>query len=62
MRFLADQTSIPIPFFIHSGTKKESPLQLSPFIIVDYIEHKTKMFAALNTPGCQIEELKYRLR
>ncbi|KAF7718471.1 Aminoglycoside phosphotransferase domain-containing protein [Penicillium ucsense] len=56
MRFLADQTSIPVPFIIHSGTKKESSLQLSPFIIMDYIEHETKMYNALNTPGCPTEE------
>lgn len=56
MRFLADQTSIPIPFVIYSGSKKESPLQLSPFIIMDYIEHETKMYDALNTPGCPTEE------
>lgn len=56
MRFLADQTSIPIPFILHSGTKKESPLELSPFIIMDYIEHETKMYDALNTPECPKEE------
>lgn len=56
MRFLADQTSIPIPFILHSGSKKESPLELSPFIMMDYIEHETKMYDALNTPGCPKEE------
>ena len=56
MRFLTDQTSIPIPFILHSGTKKESPLELSPFIIMDYIEHETKMYDALNTPGCPDDE------
>ena len=56
MRFLLDQTSIPIPFIIHSGAKKESPLELSPFIIMDYIDHETKMYDALNTPDCPKEE------
>lgn len=56
MRFLADQTQIPIPFIHHSGTKKESPLELSPFIIMDYIEHETKMYDALNTPGYPKEQ------
>ncbi|KAI2795233.1 hypothetical protein POX_a01838 [Penicillium oxalicum] len=56
MRFLIDKTSIPIPFIYQSGTKKESPLELSPFIIMDYIEHETKMYEALNTPGCPIDE------
>lgn len=56
MRFLIDQTSIPIPFVLDSGTKKESPLELSPFIIMEYIEHKTTMYDALNTPGCPRQE------
>ncbi|KAJ5253051.1 hypothetical protein N7489_003461 [Penicillium chrysogenum] len=56
MRFLTDQTSILLPFVLHSGTKEESPLGLSPFIIMDYIDHETKMYDALNTPGCPKEE------
>ncbi|KAJ5121687.1 uncharacterized protein N7515_009648 [Penicillium bovifimosum] len=56
MRFLIDKTSIPIPFIHHSGTKKESPLELSPFIMMDYIEHETKMYDALNVPGCPTDE------
>ncbi|KAJ9296157.1 hypothetical protein DTO271G3_5298 [Paecilomyces variotii] len=56
MRFLADQTSIPIPFVLHSGTKKESPLELGPFIMMDYVAHETKMYDALITPGCPTEE------
>ncbi|BCR95757.1 uncharacterized protein AKAW2_20697S [Aspergillus luchuensis] len=56
MRYLADKTSIPIPFIHHSGTKKESPLELSPFIIMDYIEHETNMCYALNSPGRPKEE------
>ena len=56
MRFLTDQTSIPVPFVLHSGTKKECPLELSPFIIMDYIEHETKMYDALNIPGCPTDE------
>jgi Phosphotransferase enzyme family. len=56
MRFLTDKTSIPIPFIQLSGTKKQSPLELSPFIIMDYIEHDTKMYDALNIPGCPTED------
>ena len=40
MRFLAHQTSIPIPFILHSGTKKGSPLELGPYIMMDYIQKK----------------------
>lgn len=53
MRFPTDQTSIPVPY---SGTKKESPLELSPCIIMDYIEHEMNMYDALNTPGCPKQE------
>ncbi|KAL4807309.1 hypothetical protein BDV18DRAFT_168257 [Aspergillus unguis] len=34
MRYISDQTSIPVPFVLHSGTKEESPLKLSPFIMM----------------------------
>lgn len=50
MRFLTDQTSIPVPFILHSDTKKKSPLKLSPFIMMEY------MYDALNTPGCPKKE------
>ncbi|OOQ83223.1 phosphotransferase family protein [Penicillium brasilianum] len=56
MLFLTDKTSIPIPFVHYSGTKNERPLGLSPFIIMDYCEHENKMYDALNTPGCPIDE------
>lgn len=56
MRYISDQTQIPVPFIIHSGTRKESPLQLSPFIIMSHIEHTSSMYDALNTPGCPYEE------
>ncbi|RAH68651.1 phosphotransferase family protein [Aspergillus aculeatinus CBS 121060] len=39
MRFLADQTTIPIPF-----------------ILMEYIEHETKLYDALNTPGLPREQ------
>jgi hypothetical protein len=52
MRYIQDQTSIPIPFIFHWGTKKESPLELSPFIIMEYIDHNTNMYDVLNMPGC----------
>lgn len=56
MRFIIDQTSVPVPFVHLSGTKKHSPLELSPFIIMDFIEHHTKMYDVLNIPGCPKEE------
>lgn len=56
MRYIYDQTSIPISFVHHWGTMKESPLELSPFIIMDYIDHDTNMYDALNTPRCPKED------
>ncbi|EAU35230.1 conserved hypothetical protein [Aspergillus terreus NIH2624] len=41
MRFISDQTSIPLPFILHSGTREDSPLKLSPFIMMSHIEHRT---------------------
>ncbi|KAL5364873.1 kinase-like domain-containing protein [Aspergillus floccosus] len=52
MRYIHDQTSIPVPFVIHWGTRKESPLELGPFIIMEYVNNSTNMYDALNTPGC----------
>jgi hypothetical protein len=49
MRFLADQTTIPVRFIHPSGEKQECPLELGPFNIMDYIEHETKMYDALIT-------------
>ncbi|GKZ96535.1 hypothetical protein AnigIFM59636_011050 [Aspergillus niger] len=59
MRYIADQTSIPVPFVLHSGTRDESPLKLSPFIMMSHIDHKTNMYAALNVPGCPVEKRGY---
>lgn len=56
MRYICDQTSIPVPFVYHWGTKKESPLEISPFIIMDYIEHDTNLYDVLKTPGCPKED------
>ncbi|KAJ0415264.1 hypothetical protein BJY00DRAFT_293772 [Aspergillus carlsbadensis] len=56
MRYLYDQTSIPVPFVHHWATWKESPLELGPVIIMDYIKHDTNMYDALNTPGCPKED------
>jgi aminoglycoside phosphotransferase (APT) family kinase protein len=56
MRYISDHTPIPVPFVLHSGTREESPLNLSPFIMMSHIEHTTTMYDALNTPGCPNEE------
>ncbi|KAL2796020.1 hypothetical protein BJX66DRAFT_350054 [Aspergillus keveii] len=56
MQYIYDQTSIPVPFVHHYTTRKESPLELGPVIIMDYIEHDTCMYDALHTPECPKED------
>ncbi|GLB11919.1 hypothetical protein AtubIFM57258_009193 [Aspergillus tubingensis] len=56
MRYINDQTAIPVPFVGHWGPREESPRTLSPFIIMEYVEHKTNMYDVLNRPGCPREE------
>ncbi|KAJ5561296.1 hypothetical protein N7461_000057 [Penicillium sp. DV-2018c] len=55
MRYISDQTSIPVPFVLHSGPREESPLNLGPFILMSHIEHETTMYDALNFPDCPKE-------
>ncbi|PYH91907.1 hypothetical protein BO71DRAFT_37162 [Aspergillus ellipticus CBS 707.79] len=49
MRYIKDQTAISLPFIFHWGT--EGPLELGPFILMDYIDHDMDMGDALETPG-----------
>ncbi|KAJ5627468.1 hypothetical protein N7528_004895 [Penicillium herquei] len=56
MRYITDQTSIPVPFIFHWGSKSHCPLEVAPFIIMEYIEHKSNMYSFLNTPGCLVDE------
>lgn len=53
MRYILDQTSIPVPFVLHWGTRKDGPLnpELGPFIIMEYMDHHTNMYDVLNMPG-----------
>lgn len=53
---LRDRTSIPLPFVLHWGTKKESPLGDGAFMIMDYIEHTGTMNDPLNTPSFKRED------
>lgn len=50
IRYIQENTSIPVPFILHWGTKNESPLSLGPFILMEYIDHATDLSTALNTP------------
>ncbi|KAJ5725103.1 uncharacterized protein N7483_006460 [Penicillium malachiteum] len=56
MRYILDKTPIPVPFIHQFDSKEKSPLKLSSYIMMDYIEHDTKMHEALNYPGCPTEK------
>ncbi|KAE8326017.1 hypothetical protein BDV39DRAFT_193962 [Aspergillus sergii] len=46
----------PCPVYPTLRTKNESPLNLGPFILMDYIDHDTDLGKALNTPTLNIED------
>lgn len=50
MRLIQEKTAIPVPFILHWGSREESPLQLGPFIIMEYVPHETTIGQALNMP------------
>jgi aminoglycoside phosphotransferase (APT) family kinase protein len=56
VRFLERHTSIQVPHILHYGTTMESPDELGPFIIMEYIEHEYDLVDALNTPGIPDDE------
>ncbi|KAL3459333.1 hypothetical protein BJX64DRAFT_301427 [Aspergillus heterothallicus] len=51
-----NETSIPVPFIYRWGTRRDSPLQLGSFIIMDYINHETSAYDALNMPDYRKED------
>ncbi|KAJ6148706.1 hypothetical protein N7497_010688 [Penicillium chrysogenum] len=56
MRYIRDKTSIPVPLVLHWGPKEDSPLEIGPFIIMEYMGHDTSMYDLLNFPECPVEE------
>ncbi|KAK0391426.1 hypothetical protein NLU13_0926 [Sarocladium strictum] len=50
MRYIAENTTIPVAKVHHYGTAAENPTGLGPFIIMDYTEHERTMSEALNDP------------
>lgn len=56
MRYVAEYTSIPVPFVLHYGMADESPAGMGPFILMDYIGHARNLTAELNTPGFKRED------
>ncbi|KAF4975446.1 hypothetical protein FZEAL_7766 [Fusarium zealandicum] len=51
MRYVAANTTIPVPEIYHWGTAQENPLGLGPFIIMEYVEHERTLSHALNDPS-----------
>ncbi|KAJ2992102.1 hypothetical protein NUW58_g2287 [Xylaria curta] len=50
MRYVAANTTIPVPHVYHYGTTADNPIGLGPFIIMDYIEHHQNMSRELLDP------------
>jgi len=51
MRFIEQNTTIPVPHVFYHGKTHESPHGLGPFIMMEYIEHAHNLVTALNKPG-----------
>ncbi|KAH8810780.1 phosphotransferase family protein [Xylogone sp. PMI_703] len=56
MRFIAEKTSIPVPFIFYYGMAEESPAGMGPFIIMEYIKNARNGTRVLNTPGLTRED------
>ncbi|KAI1753171.1 phosphotransferase family protein [Xylaria castorea] len=50
MRYVAANTTIPVPHVYYYGTTADNPIGLGPFIIMDYIEHHQSMTRELLDP------------
>lgn len=50
IKYIQENTSIPVPFILHWGTKNERPLGLGLFILMDYIDQAMDLSTALNMP------------
>lgn len=56
MRYIAANTTIPVPQVYHYGTAADNPIGLGPFIIMDYVEHHQNMCRELLDPERAIDE------
>ena len=50
MRYVAANTTIPVPHVYHYATAADNPTGLGPFIIMDYVEHHHNMSRELLDP------------
>lgn len=51
MKYIAKNTTIPVPAVLHHGTAEESPGGIGPFIIMEYIEHVDNLANVLEKQG-----------
>lgn len=56
MRHVSDHTTVPLPFILHHGMKSESPGELGPFIIMEWVENAGDVVDVLNTPGLSYQD------
>lgn len=50
IRYVAANTTIPVPKIYHYGTAEDNPTGLGPFIIMEYVDHAMTLSHALNNP------------
>lgn len=55
MRYIAANTTIPVPHVYHYATAAENPIGLGPFIIIDYIDHHQNMSRELLDPARAVD-------
>ncbi|KAF4450461.1 phosphotransferase family protein [Fusarium austroafricanum] len=56
MRYIAANTTIPVPHVYHYATGAENPIGIGPFIIMDYIDHHHNMSRELLDPTRPIDK------
>ncbi|AEO66399.1 uncharacterized protein THITE_33846 [Thermothielavioides terrestris NRRL 8126] len=53
IRYIAEHTTIPVPFILHYGMTEESPGKIGPFIIMEYIENSGDLIDVMAAPGLE---------
>lgn len=56
MRYIAANTTIPVPEIYGWGTADENPTGLGPFMVMEYIEHERTLSEALKDPSLEIDD------
>ncbi|KAF2795268.1 phosphotransferase family protein [Melanomma pulvis-pyrius CBS 109.77] len=56
MKYISENTTIPIPFVLHHGMTDECPGRLGPFIIMEWVENVETLSDALNLPGLSVQD------